>query len=131
MIGIDTKILVRHLTQDDPQQSRRVERFFQARSSDDPAFVSLVVVAEICWVITKTYAFKHLQVIDAFQRLLRSDQIQFEETDFLTTLFFGPAIGGDIADHIIAHIATQSGCAKTVTFDQAAAQNIPGMELLA
>jgi len=131
MIGIDTNILVRHLTRDDQQQSRRVQRFFQARSSDDPAFVSLVVVAEICWVMTKTYAYKQQQVVDSFQRLLRSDQIHFEDADFLTTLFFGPVIRGDIADHIIAHIAAQAGCTQTVTFDQAAAQNIPGMELLA
>jgi len=131
MIGIDTNILVRHLTRDDPQQSDVAERFFRTRSSSDPAFVSLVVVTEFCWVMKKSYAYRNAQICVSFQQLLRSDEFRFEDDDFLTTLFFGPVFRGDIADYVIAHIANKKGCTKTLTFDQAAAKNIPGMELLA
>ena len=130
MIGIDTNILVRHLIRDDPQQSDAVARFFQARSSSDPAFVSLVVT-EFCWVMKKSYVYKNAQIFESFQQLLRSDEFQFEDDDFLTTLFFGPVFRGDIADYVIAHIADRRGCSKTITFDQAAAKTVPGMELLA
>lgn len=79
----------------------------------------------------KSYAYKDAQILESFQQLLRSNEFQFEDDDFLTTLFFGRVFRGDIADYVIAHIADRRGCAKTLTFDQAAAQNIPGMELLA
>lgn len=46
MIGIDTNVLLRHLTQDDPEQSARATDFMRGLSREDPGFISLVTLVE-------------------------------------------------------------------------------------
>ena len=45
MIGIDTNILVRLLTQDDPTRMHAARAFFAERNARDPAYVSAIVLA--------------------------------------------------------------------------------------
>jgi predicted nucleic-acid-binding protein len=52
VIGLDTNVVVRYLTQDDPKQSPIATRLMEKTlSTDDPGFVSLVVLAEVVWVL--------------------------------------------------------------------------------
>ena len=47
MIGLDTNILVRHLTQDDPIQSPKAREVFERRlTEENPGFVSIVAMVE-------------------------------------------------------------------------------------
>jgi predicted nucleic-acid-binding protein len=51
MIGLDTNILVRYFTQDDPIQSAKAEEIIENQLSEKkPAYLSLVVIAEIVWI---------------------------------------------------------------------------------
>jgi predicted nucleic acid-binding protein len=56
VIGVDTNVLVRFLTADDPDQHTRALGFFEQRSSADPAFLSAVTIAETIWVLRKSAA---------------------------------------------------------------------------
>jgi len=48
VIGLDTDVIVRYLTQDDPKQSPIATRLMEKTlSSDEPGFISLVVLAEV------------------------------------------------------------------------------------
>jgi predicted nucleic-acid-binding protein len=56
LIGIDTSILVRYLTQDDPVQSPRATAVLERQLSRHmPGFVSVVTVAETAWVSARCY----------------------------------------------------------------------------
>jgi predicted nucleic-acid-binding protein len=51
MIGLDTNIIVRYLTHDDPAQTTAAVRVTDSRSSDSPGFLSVIVIAELVWVL--------------------------------------------------------------------------------
>ena len=47
MIGLDTNVLVRYVTQDDPIQSPKTNALIELLSAFSPGFVSLVWVMEL------------------------------------------------------------------------------------
>ena len=132
MIGIDTNVLLRFLVTDDNRmQHEAAAKFMTARTPDDPARISLVVLAETVWVLHKRLRYGQMQIIEAMRLLLSSSDIVFEERDFLAALFHAEGtLQADIADYLIAHSNTRAGCSATMTFDTGAATHVPGMSLL-
>lgn len=47
MIGLDTNVLVRKVTQDDPVQSPKASELIESLTAFAPGFVSLVSVVEL------------------------------------------------------------------------------------
>ncbi len=131
MIGIDTNVILRFILADDPIQYELSKRLIRSRSLEAPAYVSLLVFAEACWVLRSRYGYENAVIAETFRELLAAEELVFEDEDFLEGLLTNErAYGGDIADYVIAHLAARAGCLKTVTFDREAARRIPGMELL-
>lgn len=130
--GVDTNVLLRHIVRDDERQARVATAFIASRTRDDPAFVSIVVLAELVWALRKTYGYPNNQVHALLVALLESAELSFEDELELVRMFAGarPA-PGEVADKLIAYCATRVGCSSTVTLDRAAAKSIPAMELLA
>ena len=132
MIGVDTNVLVRLLIEESPQQTARAVDFFRQRSATDPAYISLIVTAELAWVLRKVYKFGQAQIAAAMGRLLETSDIVIERSDIVAwALKHFDHARIDLADLLIAAINEQAGCPTTVTFDKNAAKRIPGMELLA
>jgi predicted nucleic-acid-binding protein len=122
MIGLDTNVLVRYLTQDDPIQSRRAIEFIDRHlTEDDPGYVSAVVVAETVWVLERAYKLENAKIADCIERILQTAVlvVQNEQQVFaaMTVLKDG---SGSFADGLILALATKAGCSKTVTFDRKA-----------
>jgi predicted nucleic-acid-binding protein len=56
MIGLDTNVLVRYLTQDNPPQARLATELIERRLSEqDPGFISVVAMVETVWVLDRAY----------------------------------------------------------------------------
>jgi predicted nucleic-acid-binding protein len=52
MIGLDTNVVVRYLTQDNADQSAKATELFERRlTEDEPGFVSVVAMVESAWVL--------------------------------------------------------------------------------
>jgi predicted nucleic-acid-binding protein len=48
MIGLDTNVLVRYLTQDDPEQALRANHLIESHCTrKDPGWISLIVLCEL------------------------------------------------------------------------------------
>ena len=62
MIGLDTNIVVRYLTHDDPAQTTAAVQIMDSLSSDSPGFLSLIVIAELVWVLEVSYRFKKSEI---------------------------------------------------------------------
>ncbi|RYE57018.1 MAG: PIN domain-containing protein [Hyphomicrobiales bacterium] len=132
MIGVDTNILVRLFVRDHAEQTEAAATFLSARSESDPAFVSAVVLAELAWVLDKSYGYSTASIHGALEWLFDSENVAVERSDLMEdAIASAQETGADISDSIIAAIANDAGAAKTVTFDKRAAKRIPGMELLA
>ena len=63
MIGVDTNVLARLFVVDDRRQSDIAGQFFTGRSTADPAFVCLVVVAELVWLLDDSYDFSQTEIV--------------------------------------------------------------------
>lgn len=132
MIGADTNVLLRLVVDDDAAQHELAKQFFAARSANDPAHISLIVVAEFSWALRRLYAYDRDQIADVVLALLQSPDLIVERRDLVeeaAQLSRQPKVG--LADTLIARLAVADGCRSVVTFDKDAAKRIPGMELLA
>lgn len=128
MIALDTNILVRYFVADDPRQTALAKRLLEEElNPDQQGFVSLVVIAELAWVLRQVYRLSAEEVRQIARRLLNAVEIEIESADVLTI-----ALGrshGDLADAIIHELGMRRGCESTMTFDRAFAE-LDGVELL-
>jgi len=131
MIAVDTNILVRYIVRDDPEQYARAKVFLEARDSDDPAFVSLIVLTEFVWVLRRVYRLPPQRIQEALMLMAETAGILIEDEQFVSEIVQkGVALKDEFADRLIAYCAEKAGCKSTVTFDRRAANAIPSMEFL-
>lgn len=132
MIGLDTNVIVRFLTQDDEVQSRLASRLFARLSREEPGFVSLVVLAEVGWVLARAYKASRPEMSTAVEGLLRSAELKVEnaEAAWRALGVYQASKSAEFADALIAEIAALEGVSRTLTFDRGAASEA-GMTLLA
>lgn len=131
MIGLDTNVLVRLFSQDDPLQTERVERLMSTLSADSPGWVSIAALMEVAWVMTRVYRLGRRDVSRILDQLTTKEGIVVEQVETVRValqIFDRSKIS--FADCLIAASARAAGCTKTVTFDHVAARDA-GMELLA
>ena len=135
MIGLDTNVLVRYLAQDDARQAALATRFIETKlSATQPGFISLVVLAELCWVLNGLYSATMGELTAMIDDLLNTPQFHVERREVVQAAIgrFKAHSGrkAGLADALIAEIASSEGCAMTVTFDKPAVRSA-GMTLLA
>ncbi len=113
MIALDTNILAKLVTNDDPLQAR------QAASLIDKGhalFVPLTVTLELEWVLRGAYSLDQLAIVRSFEALLSVRNISFErQSDIQQALQYYQS-GFDFAD-ALHHVGT-TGCKAFATFDQ-------------
>jgi len=79
MIGLDTNILIRYLTQDDPVQSPKATEVIERRLNlANPGFISVVTMAEIVWVLDRAYGLTPSQIAAAIERILQVEVLTVE-----------------------------------------------------
>lgn len=134
MIGLDTNVLVRFLAQDDVKQAAAATRLIEKELTvSRQGFISLVVMSELCWVLSSIYSATAEEVITTVQDLLNTPQFQVERREAVRTaiakLKTSPTRKAGFVDALIAAIAESAGCTETVTFDKGAVRGA-GMTLL-
>lgn len=122
MIGLDTNILIRYLTQDDPIQSRKAAEILERRLTEgNPGFISVVVMAEIVWVLDRAYGLADSEIVAAIERMLQIDVLLVEnEQEVFTAMIMLKEGRGSFADALIAELGSRAGCLHTLTFDEKA-----------
>lgn len=131
MIGVDTNVLVRVFIREDGLETAAALRFLAERTIDEPAFVSVVVLVELAWVLKRSYGASPESVFAVLDSLLESSNIAVERSaEIEEAVATAKAQRADIADCIIAAMARMAGAERTVTFDRQTARRIPGMDLL-
>jgi predicted nucleic-acid-binding protein len=130
MIGLDTNILIRYLTQDDPVQSRKATEIIERRlTEEDPGFVSIVAMVETVWVLDRAYSLAAHEIAAAVERVLQTDVLVVENEQEVFTAMIAVKEGqGSFADAVIAALGAKASCSCTLTFDQKALR-LPGFEL--
>lgn len=124
MIGLDTNILVRILTADDPVQTQQAVSLLRERCSPDaPGYVNCVVLTELIWVMQASYGYSRALIADAVERLLANDSLLIEQHDEMAVaVAIYKATNCDFDDAMIVQINRARGCLATATFDRKAAK---------
>lgn len=113
-VALDTNLLVRLLTGDDPEQARRVAEMIDASPA---CFVPITVVLELEWVLRGAYRLERGAVIAALEGLMAIRQVHLEQEDLVRQALAWHHQGLDFADAL--HLLRSEGCARFATLDRA------------
>ena len=127
MIAVDTNVLIRLFVADDPRQHGAAKAFFAKRGATSPGFLSLVLIAETCWVLNHVYKLAPAAMRTALLGVIDSEQVVVERPGILRAALAHAST--DVADWLIHLLGQEAGCTSTVTFDRKFAR-YPGVELL-
>lgn len=130
MIGIDTNVLVRYITQDVPEQAAIAEQLLDRLNSDNPGFVSREVVIEVVWVLERSYGFTRPQITEVLTTLIGAENLTVEsDEDVARATFIFEQSRADFPDLVILMASERAGCERLYTFDRRFAR-MDGVELL-
>ena len=121
MRGLDTNVLVRYLTQDDPAQSRRANAMIaETVAQRDQCSINTIVCCELVWVLRDAYGLDRDTVAMALERILDTAQFLVEDKEAVRRALDDYRDGpGDFSDYLIGWRNRHAGCSDTVTFDRA------------
>lgn len=125
MIGLDTNVLIRYIVQDHPRQSKQAAKLVEHHCSEDsPGFISQLVLAEMCWVLSVGYGYQKTLIAELLSRLLTTKELKIERAQDAWAALQQFKIGNaDYADYLIAQSHHSAGCETTYTFDRKAAKS--------
>jgi len=119
MTGLDTNVLVRYFTRDDPRQFRVAERLFE-EIAERGGFVNVVVLCELAWVLEGAYGLERRAIVDVFRGLMDTAQLSIEDREMVARAVDEFAEGkAGFADYLIGVRNRAAGCDATATFDRA------------
>jgi predicted nucleic-acid-binding protein len=121
MKGLDTNVIVRFLTQDDPVQTRKANAVVDhALAGGERIHLDTIVLCELVWVLRSAYGFDRATVADALAKLIEAAQISIDDRDRARDAVRRYAAGkGDFADYMLALRNQGAKCETTLTFDRA------------
>jgi predicted nucleic-acid-binding protein len=119
--GVDTNVLVRFLTADDPQQSPQANRaLVEAEKAGQPLHINSVVLCELLWTLRSApYGLDRPALAEAVDKLFSTAVFELQDRDLVRQALADFRTGrADFPDYLIGRLNQQAGCIDTLTFDQ-------------
>jgi len=120
VIGLDTNVLVRFIIHDDASQTADALAVMRRLTPMEPGFVSHVVLAELWWVLGRSYRVEQKLRCSFVADLLDTAEIRIEDSDTVRKALADAQAGADLADALIFQCSASAGCLTTITFDNGA-----------
>jgi len=115
MHAIDTNVLVRLVTRDEPAQVEAAEEFVSRG-----VWVSHIVLAETAWVLAEAYDLSHAQIAEVVEMLLAHQQLTLQDAEVVRAALDHyrktPNLG--FSDCLVLEIARKAGHLPLGTFDK-------------
>jgi len=130
MIALDTNVLVRFLTQDDPHQGRLASNVIGSITDAQPGFICREVLVELVWVLERSYGFSCADIAGVLEGLLAASELLVEDADdvgAILELFEMEGFG--FSDLMVRQAARRAGADVLMTFDRKAAR-LDGVDLV-
>lgn len=113
MRAVDTNLIVRYITRDDPRQSAIAGRIVGA----ERIWIAKTVLLESEWVLRGVYGFATAEVLAALRALLGLPNVSVEDAEAVAAALAWAQSGMDFADAL--HAASSGPAERFVTFDAA------------
>jgi len=111
VLAVDTNVVVRYLTDDDPRQSARARRLIDRHE----VWVPTTILLETEWVLRSAYGYGRAEVADALRRFAGLPRVSLESPAVAAQALEWSEQGMDLADAL--HLAASVDCEAFVTFD--------------
>jgi predicted nucleic-acid-binding protein len=120
MIGLDTNVLVRYVTQDDPAQAEQATRLIETRcTTANPGRVAHIVLCELVWVLTRAYGYSKGQVVSVLEQILVTAELAVEDEGLAFQALDAYRAGGaDFSYYLLVLGNRAAGCETTYSFDR-------------
>lgn len=119
MRAVETNVLVRMITRDDPRQAAKADAFVA-----NGAWVSLLALAEATWVLAAVYDMSLPEVATSVRMLLDHEQLTIQDPDVveaaLDNLGTKPTVS--FSDALLLEVARKAGHLPLGTFDRSLAK---------
>lgn len=112
MQAVDTNVLVRFLTEDDPKQAPMANAVFERGL----VWIAKTVLLETAWVLQDSYITEPGAIVESFLKLLGMPAVVFEDPQAVTNALRFVQEGLDFADAL--HLSSMPPGAKFVSFDR-------------
>ncbi len=123
MIALDTNVLVRFLTGDDPDQQADAGALLERLTPAEPGFVAREVVLELVWVLSRGYGLSRKRIAEILVELLDTSGLLFEDAADVSRAAVEYGRGGpEFSDRMILAAAQRVGGTALFTFDRDLAQ---------
>src|SRR5262249_27066173 len=115
MRAVDTNILVRVITRDDPEQLAAAEAYISRG-----AWVSTVVLAETAWVLGTVYGLSDEQLATVVEMLLSHEHFSLQDPEVVSAALdlFRATLAPGFTDCLILELACKAGHLPIGTFDK-------------
>ena len=113
MIAVDTNVLVRLLTGDEPKQTAAARSLF----ASEAIWIAKTVLLETGWVLRSLYGFEESAIRDAFTKLLGVKNVHVEDESSVAAALALTAFGIELADAM--HLSSGPAGTAFVSFDKA------------
>jgi predicted nucleic acid-binding protein len=111
VLAVDTNIVVRLLTADEPDQAERARAIFEREA----VLLLKTVMLEAEWVLRSLYRFDRIRIADTFMALIALPAVECEDLNTVAKAIGWMRNGLDFADGL--HVASATSVGKFVTFD--------------
>jgi len=111
VLAVDTNVVVRFLTADEPLQAERARTIFKQQA----VLLLKTVLLEAEWVLRSSYRFDRSHIADAFTALLGLPTVICEEVSAVSDAIRWMRRGLDFADAL--HLASARPAGSFATFD--------------
>ena len=112
MLAVDTNVVVRFLTGDEPVQAARARAIFQRET----VLLVKTVVLETEWVLRSLYRFDPVRIVDAVTSLVALPNVVCEDIENVVNAIEWVRAGMDFADAL--HLASARPAGRFATFDR-------------
>lgn len=119
MHAVDTNVLVRLLTEDDADQTKRAVALFKKEA----IFIPKTVLLETEWVLRRLYRLDRNVIVSAFRKLSGLGNVEIEQPLVLVQALQWCEDGMDFADAL--HLASSQNSRKFATFDEQMKKDAP------
>ena len=116
MRAIDTNVVVRFLTGDDPEQEARARKLIEAGD----IFVAISVLLEAEWVLRSAYGIPAARIAEALRDFAGLPGVALEDAALVAQALKWAEQGLDFADAL--HLGRADGCSAFMSFDRKLAQ---------
>ena len=112
MQAVDTNIIIRYLTGDDPKQAAKAH----ALIGHEPIFLPRTILLEVEWVLRGVYGLPVARIIPALRALAGLPGVTIEDAVLAARAMDWAEVGMDFADAL--HLAAAADCDGFLTFDK-------------